>query len=102
MCASVAASGSRRAVAIVGAAIGPSILFVAYLIASRSLIGAYNARLDWIGVGVAVALGLWFFWRLPLQRPWRVPVLIAFAGSTAVWLMLLGLGFVCSIYGDCL
>ena len=61
-----------------------------------------SASEDYAALVVSISLGMIFIWRTPLRFPVRLMLCAVFAVLAAAWLIVFGVGYVCSEYGDCL
>ncbi len=85
------------------AAIGlPIVVMALYLIASRTPVRWFTAWSDYLGVGVAIASGAFFVWKLVPHPRWRTLALLAYALACAGMLFIFSVVFVCAAFGDCL
>lgn len=94
-------NGQRSVVLIGCAVIASTVAFSAFLALARHFaIG--SASLDYAALGVSVALGMPFVWLVPRRLWLRLLLCVVLAAVLAAWLVFYGVGFVCSVYRDCL
>jgi hypothetical protein len=92
----------RQRLLVAGAVALPIVLLTAYLIASRVSARSFSPRSDYLAFGAAILCGAFCLWtRLPATR-WRPLVVLLYVPASAGLLFIFTLGFVCTVFGDCL
>lgn len=86
---------------IVAAPVTTTVAFWLFIVLSRKFhLG--SAAADYVALAASISLGMIFVWRMPFRFLWRLVLCGLFAVLAAAWLLIFGVGFVCSEYGDCL
>ena len=102
MAASTNMSLMHRGLLTLGALVLPATILSAYLAMPRWLNPWINSWVDFIALGLGVAVGAVCIWKLMASSRWRPLAMVAYVLVCVAAQFVYGIGFVCAVFEECL